>query len=430
VDKEGPQSEQFQAKAQRNNVVPLPRDWLASREELVPLGRPAAEVDPQRGEPRLSDAAEPELIAPSDEPVIPPSAADFWGERAEAVQDVLQGPSTPDLPRVPLRLTSPAEPDESDEASPQSGSSRGPRERRRPASMPRFDGIGRARRSTAIVTGRWRRPSDRAFRLGELGSRLIQVARLARLRAAERRSGWPSRSPLARDSRWPARWPSARLVAAGLLLVVAGAAAAVSRIAAESSSSGSRGGGRIASGAPRSRERHPLIAARPAIPPPLGHANKPALNHRTAHPARHRSHPAHRRGHLRNASTRHAASRGGATPVSYPAASAATSAASPSTSSPSSPSVGAGSSSSAASGSSTGSAGSGSGGSSGGSSGAGSGSSGGSSSSTSASGSSSGGGTSSTSGTGARSASASPSSSSVAPTGASGALGPIGSPNG
>ena len=72
MKREGPHSEQGKSKGP-SNVVRLPRDWLGPRDELVPFG-----VD------RLDD--------PGDS-AAPPSAADFWGERAGAVQDVLQGPT-------------------------------------------------------------------------------------------------------------------------------------------------------------------------------------------------------------------------------------------------------------------------------------------------------------------------------------------------
>ena len=57
---------------QEDNVVPLPRDWLGPREELVPFG-PSAGPDP-------SQPAEPDDVSPED----------FWGERSAAVQDTLE----------------------------------------------------------------------------------------------------------------------------------------------------------------------------------------------------------------------------------------------------------------------------------------------------------------------------------------------------
>jgi len=59
-----------------DNVVRFPRDWLGSRDELIPFG-PAAD----RG-----DDLETEL---------PPAAQDFWGEESAAVQGALRGPAQP-----------------------------------------------------------------------------------------------------------------------------------------------------------------------------------------------------------------------------------------------------------------------------------------------------------------------------------------------
>jgi hypothetical protein len=87
VDKEGPQTEHIQGNAP--NVVRLPVDWLGPRDELVPLGAPDAKA--------LFGERASEQAPVSDHATMPPSAADFWGERAEAVQDVLQAPA----PRAP-----------------------------------------------------------------------------------------------------------------------------------------------------------------------------------------------------------------------------------------------------------------------------------------------------------------------------------------
>ena len=57
-----------------DNVVRLPTDWLGSRDELVPIGRPDR-----------TDDAEPDVA-------MPPAAEDFWGEASAAVQDALQAP--------------------------------------------------------------------------------------------------------------------------------------------------------------------------------------------------------------------------------------------------------------------------------------------------------------------------------------------------
>lgn len=54
------------------DVVRLPRDWLGPRENLVPFGPRAVSLD--------AEAA-------------PPSAEDFWGERAAAIHDALQAPA-------------------------------------------------------------------------------------------------------------------------------------------------------------------------------------------------------------------------------------------------------------------------------------------------------------------------------------------------
>jgi hypothetical protein len=57
----------------RDNVVHLPaRDWLGSREDLVPLG-PAKQVD------------------------LPPAADDFWGEDSACLQAPLQPPAAPEI---------------------------------------------------------------------------------------------------------------------------------------------------------------------------------------------------------------------------------------------------------------------------------------------------------------------------------------------
>src|ERR1700728_3184349 len=57
----------------RDNVVHLPaRDWLGSREDLVPVG-PAKRVD------------------------SPPAADDFWGEDSASLQAPLQPPAAPEI---------------------------------------------------------------------------------------------------------------------------------------------------------------------------------------------------------------------------------------------------------------------------------------------------------------------------------------------
>ena len=90
MEREGPHSEQGKSNGP-SNVVRLPRDWLGPSDELVPFG---AE--------RLDDTGDS---------AAPPSAADFWGERAGAVQDVLQGPipgqgfSRPSTSQLPPEMT-------------------------------------------------------------------------------------------------------------------------------------------------------------------------------------------------------------------------------------------------------------------------------------------------------------------------------------
>lgn len=58
----------------------LPRDWLGPREELVPFGRRAASPEP---------------------PDLPPSAADFWGERAGSIHDALPAPGDDQIAASP-----------------------------------------------------------------------------------------------------------------------------------------------------------------------------------------------------------------------------------------------------------------------------------------------------------------------------------------
>jgi hypothetical protein len=91
VDTEGPQTEHIQGEAP--NVVRLPVDWLGPRDELVPIGPPRDEDASSRGDQTAEGPDRRQLRALTEQPTMPPSAADFWGERAEAVQDVLQGPA-------------------------------------------------------------------------------------------------------------------------------------------------------------------------------------------------------------------------------------------------------------------------------------------------------------------------------------------------
>lgn len=70
------------------NVVRLPRDWLGPREELVPFGPRVVSLD--------AEAAP----AGDDGEAAPPSAEDFWGERAAAIHDALQPAANPAQPAV------------------------------------------------------------------------------------------------------------------------------------------------------------------------------------------------------------------------------------------------------------------------------------------------------------------------------------------
>jgi hypothetical protein len=318
VDTEGPQTEQIKGKAP--NVVRLPVDWLGPRDELVPLA-----------------PAPPESAR--SEQATPPSAADFWGERAEAVQDVLQGPAPPPVSPGDSRAAAPA------------------------------DRVSEPRRPKRLPLTRW----------------------------------WSGRE---RPRLAPVHWGG--LVAAGCLIIVAGSAAVISGLATNSSRKGAAG--TAPSTAAKSREPRTAVAAAPAIPALLARPKHRASAPRSTHPARR-----HKR--AQRPAKHHARSGSAATPVRYssPAAppspgGASTPAANPSPSATSTPAA---SSSGSVGGSST----------------AGSGASAPSSSSSSGSGSGSG-NVATHQSSSATSASASQHSSSVSPTGASGALGPIGSPNG
>lgn len=84
VRETGPQSQA--------NVVRLPRDWLGPREELVPFGPRVASLDAETAPP--ADSGEAALSSDNGE-AAPPSAEDFWGERAAAIHDALQAPANP-----------------------------------------------------------------------------------------------------------------------------------------------------------------------------------------------------------------------------------------------------------------------------------------------------------------------------------------------
>lgn len=78
---EGQQTDSGEAPA--NKVVRLPRDWLGSRENLVPFGPGSL--------PPAIDASVPDY--PEVVGDAPPSAEDFWGERSAAIHGALQAPA-------------------------------------------------------------------------------------------------------------------------------------------------------------------------------------------------------------------------------------------------------------------------------------------------------------------------------------------------
>ncbi len=97
MDKEGPQTEQIQAKVRDSNVRRLPRDWLGPRDELVPFGATVDRSPETKATPRAPDAD------PQDAPVVHPiqfaaplQAADFWGEGSAALQHPVQASSPGD----------------------------------------------------------------------------------------------------------------------------------------------------------------------------------------------------------------------------------------------------------------------------------------------------------------------------------------------
>jgi hypothetical protein len=88
LETEGPQTtEPARGAPPDGNVVRL-WDWIGPREKLVPLGTRAS-------------AAETDLPPPSagSPPEEPPSAADFWGERAAAIHHALQSPARGNGPK-------------------------------------------------------------------------------------------------------------------------------------------------------------------------------------------------------------------------------------------------------------------------------------------------------------------------------------------
>ncbi len=72
------------------NVVRIPRDWFGPREELVPFGPRAAQLEAER-EAR-ADGVPEQASAPGDLPLDPNM---FWGEDATSIHDVLDAPSWP-----------------------------------------------------------------------------------------------------------------------------------------------------------------------------------------------------------------------------------------------------------------------------------------------------------------------------------------------
>jgi hypothetical protein len=96
VETEGPQTNEGNGLApQEPNVVQL-GDWIGPRDDLVPFGRRPRVRSGER--PLVSETrgdAESEAAASRTEPATPdppPSAEDFWGERAAAIHDALQAP--------------------------------------------------------------------------------------------------------------------------------------------------------------------------------------------------------------------------------------------------------------------------------------------------------------------------------------------------
>ncbi len=83
MEREVPQTKQGSKDAPQN-VVRL-WDWIGPHDELVPFGRRGREQEPERPPEEVAPAS----FAASD---APPSAEDFWGERAGGLHDALQAP--------------------------------------------------------------------------------------------------------------------------------------------------------------------------------------------------------------------------------------------------------------------------------------------------------------------------------------------------
>lgn len=94
MEREGPQNEGSRKTPARTNVVRL-GDWIGPRDELVPFARRKGyRVREESSEsPVDSDRAAEERSEPDPTPDPPPSADDFWGERAAAIHDAVQAPA-------------------------------------------------------------------------------------------------------------------------------------------------------------------------------------------------------------------------------------------------------------------------------------------------------------------------------------------------
>jgi hypothetical protein len=84
VEREVPQTKEGSKDAPQN-VVRL-WDWIGPHDELVPFGPRGQDHEPERP---------PEAVAPASfaAPDTPPSAEDFWGERAGGLHDALEAPA-------------------------------------------------------------------------------------------------------------------------------------------------------------------------------------------------------------------------------------------------------------------------------------------------------------------------------------------------
>lgn len=86
MEREVPQTKEG-SKDVPQNVVRL-WDWIGPHDELVPFGRRGQEPEP--GPERPPEEVAPTSFAASD---TPPSAEDFWGERAGGLHDALEAPA-------------------------------------------------------------------------------------------------------------------------------------------------------------------------------------------------------------------------------------------------------------------------------------------------------------------------------------------------